>query len=165
MKTAIKIFLPLAALVTLSATADAGNVKFYPATMCQGQGQGSATSALNYYQHGTVHNNSTTVDMPVVCPIVRDEVRADGNGWASLSVNTLNLSTSVWLWCDARSYYPNDYGYATITKRYQAPNTDWTDMDLGTLAAPNPGYLLITCSIPRQVGSYPSGIASYRIDE
>lgn len=161
MRTASKLFVPFAFVVTLSASASAGNVKFYPATMCRGQN----LSNLSYSQHGAVLNSSASVDMPVVCPLVRDEVRADGNGWASLSVNTLNLNSTVWLWCDARSYHPNDYGFATVTKRYQAPNTDWTDLDMGTLAAPNPGYLLITCSIPRQSGAYPSGIASYRIDE
>jgi hypothetical protein len=162
MTVAVKYLAPFVALSSLAAPAIAGNVKSYPGTLCQAQGN---TSRLNYYEHGAAHNSSTSADMNIVCPIVRDEVRADGTGWASLFVTTLNLSPSVWLSCDARSYHPDDYGFQTVSKRWQAPNTDWTDLNMGTLSAPNPGYLLITCTLPRQSGSFPSGIASYRIDE
>lgn len=159
--TAIKLLAPLAAGFLMTGSAAAGDTKTYPATMCRGQG----TYSLNYYEHGAAHNSISTVDVPTVCPIVRDVVRTDGLGWGSLFVTTLNLHPSIWLGCDARSYHMDDYGFAVVAKRWQQPNTNWTDLNMGTLAAPDPGYLLITCTIPRLSGPNPSGIASYRIDE
>src|SRR5262245_56305233 len=58
-RAAIKLLVPFVALTALPGSAAAGNVKFYPATMCQAQG---ATNRLSYAEHGAISNNSTSVD-------------------------------------------------------------------------------------------------------
>jgi hypothetical protein len=159
----IKFLSAVVAFMGAAGSAHAGDLKSYPGTFCQAQGHGSH---LFYQGTGTAMNNSTSADMNALCPIVRDEVRADGTAWARLYVTTLNLHPTLGLWCDARSYHPDDYQFAAIVRRRgQAPNTGWDDLDMGTLAAPNPGYFLVICTIPRKAGEWPSGIASYHIDE
>ncbi len=144
----------------------AANSKFYPGTLCSITG-GSSTSSPSpsYYPTGAVHNVSTSTGYTFVCPIVRDEVRGDGLGWASLKVNVLNLTAvSDVLSCIATSFYPNDYGLGQISGG-GVFRTDWMDLSFGTVSVPSDGYIVLTCNIPRRSETYPSGIASYRIDE
>jgi hypothetical protein len=156
--------LGLAALAT-PATA---NSKFYPGTLCSiVSTTPNTTSSPNpsYYPTGAVHNVSTSTGYTFVCPIVRDEVRGDGLGWASLKVNVLNLTAvSDVLSCTATTFYPNDYGLGQISSG-GVGRTDWVDLSFGNVSVPSDGYIILTCNIPRRSETYPSGIASYRIDE
>src|SRR5262249_48015319 len=115
---------------------------------------------------GAALNPSTDQDMTMVCPVVRDVVRSDGLGWSSLVVNVLNLSHTRTLTCTAQTFYPNDYAVGSASSNSLAPLNDWTDLSLATMATSSDGYILVTCTLPREdSNSYPSGVASYRIDE
>jgi len=170
-------------LTGLSITAHAGDTKFYPGTLCQGQVGVAYTTSIfvgttfvpipgfyvqpaEHYTTGAAHNPSTSAEMTLVCPIVRDVVRSDGLGWTTLTVNALNTSSSRLLTCTAATFLPNDYGFGGISSNALGTDHDWADLPLSALAVPGDGYMLIWCSIPRKDSNdAPSGIASYRIDE
>jgi hypothetical protein len=159
---AVSAALGLAAL----ATPAAANSKFYPGTLCKITGDANAAGpTLSYYPTGAAHNVSSSTSYNFVCPIVRDEVRSDGLGWASLKVTVLNLSNvGELLSCTAYTFSPNDYGFGQINSS-SVGLTDWTDLSFGTVSAPSDGYIVLNCHIPHKTGAWPSGIASYRIDE
>jgi hypothetical protein len=174
----------------LSISAYAGDPKSYPATMCQGFVFEGRTSSVSYefgkppivvpylvtipvtaQVTGAAVNSSTQADMMLICPIVRDVVRADGLTWNSLLVTALNLSLTRELKCEAESFYPNDYGFGSKSSNKLGPNKPWTDLSFSVLSAPADGYLLVRCLVPRKDSDssstvyYPSGLGSYRIDE
>jgi hypothetical protein len=173
----------VAILVTaLSMTVHAGDTKFYPGTMCQGTvGQAafrpvtigtSTTYSLDtwylpaiYSFSGAAYNYAQDQDMQMVCPLVRDSDRTDGVGWNSLVITALNLNSSRNLTCTAQTFYSNDYAFGSASSATLGPLTDWTDLSLSALSVPFNGYMVIYCSVPLRDGNYPSGIASYRIDE
>jgi hypothetical protein len=170
-------------LAGLSTTAHAGDTKFYPGTMCQGSiaeprlvhhhvGSSIVNEVFSvfrpptYSTTGAAHNSSLESEMTVVCPIVRDVQNVGGAGWTSLIFNSLNTSATRSLTCVAQTFFPNDYSFGSISSNTLGPSTDWTDLPLLTLLVPFDGYMLIHCNIPRRDdGDFPSGIASYRIDE
>jgi hypothetical protein len=172
-----------ALLVSLSIPAYAGDTKFYPATMCQGSVYHGYTSQVfigsslvqlpgvyvqpaSYATTGAALNPVGEQEMTLVCPIVRDVVRSDNLGWSSLIVNVLNTSHTRNLTCSAQTFYPNDYGFGSASSNTLGTLTDWTDLSLSVLSLPADGYILISCTLPRvDPNGYPSGIASYRIDE
>lgn len=173
----------VAILVTvLSTTAHAGDTKFYPGTMCQGSvGQVALRQVsignnvgfsvdtwilpAQYSFSGAAYNYAQDQDMQMVCPLVRDSDRTDGIGWNSLVITALNLNSSRNLTCTAQTYYSNDYAFGSASSATLGPLRDWTDLYLSALSVPFNGYMLIYCSVPLKDGNYPSGIASYRIDE
>jgi len=166
----------------VSWTAEAGDTKFYPATMCQGfvpqtyQSQivvgqtpaivpGVYILPATYATSGAALNPSSSFDMTVVCPVVRDVVRTDNLGWTSLIVNVLNLNHTKSLACSAQTFYPDDYGVGNASSNSLAPLHDWTDLPLSAMASSSDAYIVVSCALPVRDDTYPSGIASYRIDE
>lgn len=159
--------------------------KFYPGTLCQGSVTeihpltvfiGSSTGTVSvplvrpatYANTGAALNWSKQADMSMICPIVRDVVRPDGLSWNYLAVNVLNTSSSRKLTCVAESFFPWDYGFGSKSSAELPPLRDWTDLFFPVLSVPVDGYITVTCLVPRvNAGNnqYPSGIASYRVDE
>lgn len=163
MKTLIKTALATLVLVSLPTFAQAAK-HVYPGTMCQG----SLSDRPLYYPSGAIHNGSYTAEMDILCPIVRSAERVDGKGWSRLLVNALNTSTSTKLYCDALTFDKADYGadLGVISRTSLEVRTDWTDLSMPVKAVPADGYMLVLCKIPRRpTGGWPSGIASYRIEE
>jgi len=152
-----------ACVAGLALPAHAGDTKFYPATLCE------ATDGLtaSYAASGAAYNTRTDREMTLVCPLVRDVERSDGLGWSSLIINALNLTpqpNNRWLTCVAQTFNIDDYLSGTAYSVAVPPNTNWTDMSFGVASVPASGYMLISCQVPRMY-TYPSGLASYRIDE
>jgi len=151
----------LTLVITTVSTSAGADSKFYPATLCNAI-DGASPS---YWTTGAAFNASTTVDRYFVCPVVRDTVRTDGSSWSSLVVTALNLHPTIWMTCFAATSYPDDYEFGHVDANQLHPSSDWTDLSFPTISVPSTGYMVLNCRVPRFTGPYPSGLASYRIDE
>src|SRR5229473_3100584 len=70
--------LALGALAQPAAAFIHGDFKVYPGSLCVAQGV-QPNSSISIGPEGTVFNISTTSDLSVVCPIVRDNVSQNGH--------------------------------------------------------------------------------------
>jgi hypothetical protein len=175
-----------ALLAGAASPAYAGDAKVYPAAMCQGSVPELRTTTINVGTSpvpitvhyiidksvtrqgtGTAMNGSSDFEMPVLCPVVRDVARGDGLGWSSLFVNALNMSATRNLTCLAKTFHKSDHDFGGNFSSNTLPaNRDWTDLSFPVLGIPVDGYMLVSCTIPRRdPGGFPSGLASYRVDE
>lgn len=112
---------------------------------------------------GAVYNNSSDSDASAICPIVRDQ-SVSSNGWTSLDVTVLNLSTNEQLCCNARTSNYDDYQFDY--KQLCTGNTNWKMMSFPAAGIPAGGYMFLECTIPKKAAKgYPSGIASFDVTE
>jgi hypothetical protein len=173
-----------ATLAVAAATAHA-ETSFFPGVMCQstnqitynapvtnGAGIIGAATGITYFEgpsystNGPAYNSRPDIDMWMACPVPRDVVRSDGHGWNTLYATVLNTSKTRSLSCSATTFYDSDYGFGSTAGVSTGPNGNWTDLSLPVISAPNPGYIMLVCVVPRQdAGQAQAGIASYRIDE
>jgi hypothetical protein len=167
-----KIINGLGAFVLLlvgASGAEAQDAKTFPGTMCR---QVGTASNVSYTTTGRVLNPSTTSQVQVICPIVRDHL---AHRWQSLEIAVLDRNAtptaSGAITCTAVSADRSGTSVSSLTSAtssgFTTPSGVCQDVIRFGLPAPavNDGIYYVQCTLPASTTDGSSGICSYRIDE
>lgn len=157
-----RLFTTLSAAAVIAGlgapTAQAGDYKVFPGTMCRPNSDYSPNGYAYYGTSGRVFNSSSTSWLRVLCPIVRDN--ETGSVGTQVVVIDQNLSSGV----ACRTISSKRDGTAnnmTAVVTSSGNGSNGMFLNLGNLASKeNYGYHHISCAIPPK-GADASAVASY----
>lgn len=147
------IFVSLLALSTLSTPASAADDKIYPGLMCVGVDGSVDTS------NGLAYNTSSSAELTVRCPIVRDVTTASAFTATAYLVDA-TPSDSV----DCTFYYRKSSTIAGSSSSTSTSSSGYSSTPTSlswSLTAYSGGYNDIKCTLPVTYGCLASGVVSY----
>jgi hypothetical protein len=140
------------ALISTNALADG---KSYPGVQCRQTSGG----VLGFFG-GTVNNLSSTTELNVICPFVKDSSSIT-NGTVTVYDRHPNLNVSCNIVTEFNNVNGNFFNFASVTSAGfgSAPQV------LAFGAIPGNQYYYATCSVPRSSNGNVSHVASFDIVE
>ncbi|MDS4022870.1 MAG: hypothetical protein RKR03_20535 [Candidatus Competibacter sp.] len=152
-------------IAAASVPAMANDAKTLPGAACQPKS--NSPTAFEISSSGQLINTSTT-DLTVICPIVRDVMAANSsNGINKAQVHVIDRNVDRPFTCTLRSYATStgSYGSSTQNTGNSFASANVQILGHGNLASSADGYYLFECTIPGTYNGTRSSIVTYNWNE
>jgi hypothetical protein len=143
-------------------TVSAEDGKVYPGTMCH-----SNEEALIQYAYTRAWNSSTSADLWLDCPVVKDSVAGyvtHSYAWVVDQNPNSDKNVNCTLYC-LSSELSTYTGWWTPTQYSSGSNATPQKLTMGSVSCTTDYSLSMACWIPRKWNGAASGVAAYRVDE
>ena len=161
----LMIGLGFSMLAAASVPALANDAKTLPGAACQPKSSSPTTFELN--SSGQLINTSTT-DLTVICPIVRDVMAANSsNGISKAQVHVIDRNVDRRFTCTLRSHATTTTGSgsSSLNTGNSFASADVQVLGYGNLASSANGYYFFECTIPGTYNGSLSSIVTYNWNE
>ncbi|WP_201096506.1 hypothetical protein [Thiocystis minor] len=139
------------------SSALAGDVKYYPGSMCVRVFGGTPG-----YNYGSIRNTSTTSDMFVDCPAVHDSA-AISSGYMNVTDRHYSLNVNCSLFSAYALGTKKYYNYKS--KSSSGSNADAQGLSFGSVVTAPYSHYYFSCTIPRTYSGQASEIHTYSVNE
>lgn len=161
----LMIGLGFSMIAAASVPALANDAKTLPGAACQPKS--SSPTAFEINSSGQLVNTSTT-DLIVICPIVRDVMAANSsNGINKAQVHVIDRNVDRLFTCTLRSHATNTTGAGSSSRNtgnsFASANVQV--LEYRNLASSADGYYFFECTIPGTYNGSLSSIVTYNWNE